>query len=1017
ILVGVLSFLYIPNVDPYPGYTPIREEFVDNTEYESLPDGERICPERHVNIFSNIFFSWMTPLMQKGYSRPITEKDVWRLDTWDQTETLNANWVCIFSILLHMNLNGTLVISKMQKLSKEGLQRTDKRIGLMSEVLAAMDTVKCYAWEGSFQSKIQSVRDDELSWFRKAQLLSACNMFILNSIPVVVTVISFGMFTLLGGDLTPARAFTSLSLFAVLRFPLFMLPNLITQVVNANVSLKRLEELFLAEERLLLPNPPLEPSLSAISIKNGTFSWDSKAEKPTLSNINIEIPVGSLVAVVGSTGEGKTSLISAMLGELPPVADVDAEVVVRGTVAYVPQVSWIYNSTVRDNILFGSPFVAARYERVIDVTALQHDLEVLTGGDLTEIGERGVNISGGQKQRVSMARAVYSNSDVYIFDDPLSALDAHVGRQVFDKCIKEELRGRTRVLVTNQLHFLPQVDRILLVHDGMVKEEGTFEELINNGVLFQSLMENAGKMEEHVEEKKDLEEPEEKGPPTNDEVNGMLKPVSHTTKGEKGKTVLVKQEERETGVVSWNVLMRYKDALGGLWVVMILFTCYVSTEVVRLLSSTWLSAWTDQSTPKTHGPGFYNLVYALLSFGQVLISLTNSYWLIISSLYAAKRLHDAMLHSILRSPMLFFHTNPIGRVINRFAKDLGDIDRNVAVYVNMFFSQGFQLISTFVLIGIISTISLWAIMPLLIVFYSAYLYYQSTSREVKRLDSISRSPVYAQFGEALNGLSTIRAYQAYDRMSNINGKSMDNNIRYTLVNMSANRWLGIRLETVGGLMIWLTATFAVMQNERAVDQVAFASSMGLLLSYALNITNLLTSSLRLGSLAENSLNAVERIGTYIDLPSEAPAVIENNRPPPGWPSSGSIKFEDVVLRYRPELPPVLHGLFFTISPSEKVGIVGRTGAGKSSMLHALFRIVELEKGRILIDGYDVAKFGLTDLRKVLGIIPQSPVLFSGTVRFNLDPFNEHNDANLWEALERAHLKDVIRRNSLGLDAE
>ncbi|XP_026390011.1 ABC transporter C family member 2-like [Papaver somniferum] len=1184
ILFGVLSIFYIPDVDPYPGYTPIREEFVDNTEYESLPDGEQICPERHVNVISKILFSWMTPLMQKGYSRPITEKDVWKLDTWDETETLNAKfqscwlkesqkprpWLLralnssvggrfwlggffkigndlsqfvgpvILSLLLQSMQKGeparigyiyafsiflgvalgvlseaqyfqnvmrvgyrlratlvaavfrkslrlthegrrkfpsgkitnlmttdaealqqicqqlhslwsapfrivisivllyselgvasllgsfmlvllfplqTFVISKMQKLSKEGLQRTDKRIGFMSEILAAMDTVKCYAWEGSFQSKIQSVRDDELSWFRKAQLLSACNVFILNSIPVVVTVISFGMFTLLGGDLTPARAFTSLSLFAVLRFPLFMLPNLITQVVNANVSLKRLEELFLAEERLLLPNPPLEPSLPAISIKNGNFSWDSKAEKPTLSNINLEIPVGCLVAVVGSTGEGKTSLISAMLGELPPAADVDAEVVVRGTVAYVPQVSWIYNATVRDNILFGSPFISARYAKAISVAALQHDLEVLPGGDLTEIGERGVNISGGQKQRVSMARAVYSNSDVYIFDDPLSALDAHVGRQVFDKCIKEELQGRTRVLVTNQLHFLPQVDRILLVHDGMVKEEGTFEELSNNGVLFRSLMENAGKMEEHVEEKKDPEKLEEKGPPTNGEVNGVLKSDSQTTKGEKGKTVLVKQEERETGVVSWNVLMRYKNAMGGLWVVIILFTCYISTEVLRIMSSTWLSAWTDQSTPKTHGPGFYNLVYALLSFGQVLISLLQSYWLIISSLYAAKKLHDAMLHSILRAPMLFFHSNPIGRVINRFAKDLGDIDRNVAVYVNMFFGQTFQLISTFVLIGIVSTISLWAIMPLLIVFYSAYLYYQSTAREVKRLDSISRSPVYAQFGEALNGLSTIRAYQAYDRMSNINGKSMDNNIRYTLVNISANRWLAIRLETLGGIMIWLTATFAVMQNERAVDQVAFASSMGLLLSYALNITNLLTGVLRLGSLAENSLNAVERIGTYVDLPSEAPAVIENNRPPPGWPSSGSIKFEDVVLRYRPELPPVLHGLSFTISPSEKVGIVGRTGAGKSSMLNALFRIVELERGRILIDDYDVAKFGLTDLRKVLGIIPQSPVLFSGTVRFNLDPFTEHNDADLWEALERAHLKDVIRRNSLGLDAE
>ncbi|KAH0451594.1 hypothetical protein IEQ34_018893 [Dendrobium chrysotoxum] len=926
----------------------------------------------------------------------------------------------------------TFVISKMQKLSKEGLQRTDKRIGLMNEVLAAMETVKCYAWERSFQAKVQSIRNDELSWFRKAQLLAACNSFILNSIPVVVTVISFGVFSLLGGDLTPAKAFTSLSLFAVLRFPLFMLPNLITQnfftaiplsnltvVVNANVSLKRLEDLFLTEERVLMPNPPLDPTLPAISIRDGYFSWDSKEERPTLSNVNLDISAGSLVAIVGGTGEGKTSLVSAMLGELPPKAGFNTTVVIRGSVAYVPQISWIFNASVRDNILFGSHFEARRYEEAIEVTALQHDLELLPGGDLTEIGERGVNISGGQKQRVSMARAVYSNSDVYIFDDPLSALDAHVGRQVFDRCIKETLRGKTRVLVTNQLHFLPNVDTIIVVHEGMVKEKGTFEELNSNGFLFRKLMENAGKMEEQVDEKKSENEGEEAATSTeNGEViksgNGL---ENKNTKGKNGKSVLIKQEERETGVVSFKVVDRYKNALGGLWVVMILFFCYVLTETLRISSSTWLSVWTDRSSPKRYGAGFYNLVYALLSFGQVLVTLTNSYWLIISSLYAAKRLHDAMLNSILRAPIVFFHTNPLGRIINRFAKDLGDIDRNVAIFVNMFLGQVSQLLSTFVLIGLVSTTSLWAIMPLLILFYAAYLYYQSTAREVKRLDSITRSPVYAQFGEALNGLSTIRAYKAYDRMARINGKSMDNNVRYTLVNMSANRWLAIRLETLGGIMIWFTASFAVMQNQRAENQKAFASTMGLLLSYALNITSLLTAVLRLASLAENSLNAVERVGNYIELPSEAPPVIESNRPPPGWPSSGTIDFQDVVLRYRPELPPVLHGISFRIAASEKIGIVGRTGAGKSSMINALFRMVELERGTILIDDCDVSKFGLWDLRNVLGIIPQSPVLFSGTVRFNLDPFNEHNDADLWEALERAHLKDVIRRNSLGLDAE
>ncbi|KAH9747856.1 ABC transporter C family member 2 [Citrus sinensis] len=1122
-LFGILILVYIPNLDPYPGYTIMQPEFVDNAEYEALPGGEHVCPERNAGILSRTYFGWMTPLLQLGYKKPITEKDVWKLDTWDQTEiliekcafiaslaiscprfskivavlnvdklssTLRNSWsveigndlsqfvgpvllnhllqsfgvlteaqyfqnvwrvgfrlrstlvaaifrktlrlthearkdfpsgkvtnmittdanalqqisqqlhglwsapfrITLSMVLLYQQLGvasllgslmlvlmvplQTFIISKMRKLTKEGLQWTDRRVSLTNEILAAMDTVKCYAWEKSFQSRVQSIRDDELSWFRKAQFLSAFNSFILNSIPVVVTVVSFGTFTLLGGDLTPARAFTSLSLFAV---------------VNANVSLQRLEELLLAEERILMPNSPLEPELPAVSIKNGNFSWDSKS--PTLSNINLDIPVGSLVAIVGGTGEGKTSLVSAMLGELPPLKD--ASVVIRGTVAYVPQISWIFNATLRKNILFGSEFDPAKYWKTIDVSALQHDLDLLPDRDLTEIGERGVNISGGQKQRVSMARAVYSNSDVYIFDDPLSALDAHVGRQVFNSCIKEELRGKTRILVTNQLHFLPHVDRIILVSEGMIKEEGTFEELSKHGRLFQKLMENAGKMEEMEErEEKDdsINSNQEVSKPVANQVvqvNEFPKNESYTKKGKRGRSVLVKQEERETGIVSGSVLTRYKNALGGLWVIMILFACYLSTEVLRISSSTWLSFWTDQSTSKNYNPGFYIAIYTILAFGQVTVTLLNSYWLIISSLRAAKRLHDSMLNSILRAPMLFFHTNPIGRVINRFSRDL----------------------------GIVSTISLWAIMPLLILFYAAYLYYQSTAREVKRLDSITRSPVYAQFGEALNGLSTIRAFKAYDRMAKINGKSMDNNIRFTLANTSSNRWLTIRLETLGGIMIWLIATFAVMQNGRAENQVAFASTMGLLLSYTLNITNLLSGVLRQASRAENSLNAVERVGTYIDLPSEAPGMVESNRPPPAWPSSGSIKFEDVVLRYRPELPPVLHGLSFTVSPSEKVGIVGRTGAGKSSMLNALFRIVELERGKISIDGCDVSKFGLTDLRKVLSIIPQSPVLFSGTVRFNLDPFNEHTDADLWEALERAHLKDVIRKNSFGLAAE
>ncbi|KAI9096017.1 hypothetical protein K1719_026164 [Acacia pycnantha] len=1184
VLFGILLLVYIPSLVPYAGYVTAQEDFHENAEYEPLRGEQEVCPERYVNVFSRLSFGWMTPLMGQGYRKPITENDVWKLDTWDQTDTLfekfrkcwmlecqrskpwllralnnslgkrfwwggvykifydlsqfvgpillnnllksmqrgDPSWIgyiyafCMFvgvsfgvlcegqyfqcvmrvgfrlrstlvagvfykslrlthedrskfssgkimnmittdasalqqvcqqlhglwsspfriilaMVLLYQQLGvasliglmmlvlmipmQTIVLSKMRKFVREGQQQTDKRVSLMNEILTAMDTVKCYAWETSLESRVQSIRDDELLWFRHAQLLSALNSFMLNSIPVLVTITTFGVFTLLGGDLTPARAFTSLSLFAVLRFPLNMLPSLLSQAVNANVSLHRLQELFVAEERILKPNPPLVPGLPAISIQNGYFSWDTKMENPVLSDINLEIPIGSLVAIVGGTGQGKTSLVSAMIGELPPLANANA--IIRGTVAYVPQISWIFNATVRENILFGSKFEYERYQKVIDVTALQHDINLLPGRDFTEIGERGVNISGGQKQRVSLARAVYSNSDVYIFDDPLSALDSHVAQTVFKRCIKEELQGKTRILVTNQLHFLPQVDHIILIREGVIEEQGTFEKLSRSGPQFQKLMENAGKMEEKLNHKNDRDVCDKTNfpPATNDAILETPNGTSHKKKGKSQKSMLIKEEERETGVVSWKVLTRYQSALGGLWAVLVLFTCYVMTEILRISSSTWLSVWTNKSTAAGYERGYFNLIYALLSFGQVVVTLVNSYWMIISSLHAAKRLHDAMLHNILRAPMVFFHTNPVGRILNRFARDLGDIDRNIANFMSMFLTQFWQLLSTFVLIGSVSSLSLWAIMPLLTLFYGAYLYYQTTSREVKRLDSITRSPVYAQFAEALNGLASIRAYKAYDKIAQISGKFMDNNIRFTLMNISSNRWLTIRLGTLGGLMIWLIATFAVVQNATAQNQAIFASTMGLLLTYALNITNILTRVLRQASSAENSLNAVERVDTYIELETEAPAIIEGNRPPPGWPSSGSIEFEDVVLRYRPELPPVLHGLSFRVSPTEKVGIVGRTGAGKSSMLNALFRIVELQKGRIIIDGCDISKFGVKDLRKVLTVIPQSPVLFSGTVRFNLDPFSEHTDAELCEALERAHLKDVISRNSFGLDFE
>lgn len=1162
----------------------------DEGTYEELPGAERgSFPERGANVISWLLFGWMGPLMKLGFRRPIEEKDVWKLDEWDRTETLQRtfqrHWeaelrrekpwllraltktlglrfllggfckigndaaqfvgpvflslllqsmqngeppmksyiyvVCIFvgallgviseaqyfqnvmrtgfrarSVVvaavfrksLRLTHNGrrgfttgkinnlmttdaemlqqicqvlhglwsapvrvfgsvfllyqqlgvsssllgavllllmfpvqTFVIKRSQRYTREGLQCTDRRIGLMNEILAGMDIVKCYVWEDSFKKKVGEVRKDEIGWFRKAQILGALNTLLLSGVPILVAVTAFGLYVFIGGNLTPAKAFTSLSLFAILRFPLHMFPNLITQTVNANVALTRLQDLLVAEERLLEDNPPLVGGLPAVSIRNGTFSWDPDAEKPTLSAVDLDVPTGSFVAVVGATGEGKTSILSAILGEIPAAAGSTGEVALRGRVAYVPQVSWIFNATVRDNVLFGAPFDAVRYNEAIRVSALEQDLGSFPAGDLTEIGERGVNISGGQKQRVSIARAVYADADVYIFDDPLSALDAHVAKEVFDSCMKEHLHGKTVILATNQLHFLAHVDKIFLVRKGVIEEQGTFEELLASGPVFQALMENAGSLEDTViDEVTDGEDhagqDKSAGGDSQNNVRGSRKEQqikdANTTKA---KSMLTTTEEREKGVISVKVLQRYYTAMGGVWVLVILFGLYVAAEVNRLLTSTWLSIWTDETKSTAHSANYYNGIYALFSFGQVLITLMNTFWLVFSSLTAAQRLHNGMLDAILRAPMSFFHSNPLGRVINRFAKDTGDIDRTVLIISNMFLTFLFQLFSTFILIGIVSSLSLWAVMPLLISFYTAYVYFQATAREVKRLDSVSRSPVYAQFSEALNGLATIRAFKAHGRLAETNGAAMDNNIRFTLLTMSANRWLSIRLEFLGGVMILITAVLAVLGNSRAADQAALASQMGLLLSYALNITNLMTAVLRLASAAENSFNAVERVGTYTDITPEAPAVIEDNRPVASWPKAGNVEFNQVVMRYRPHLPAVLNQVSFIVKPHEKIGIAGRTGAGKTSLTNALFRIVEIERGQIVIDNIDISKIGLADLRKKLGIIPQFPVPFSGSIRFNLDPFNQHSDVEIWEALERAHLKEVVRRSSSGLD--
>ncbi|CAL8468910.1 g8451 [Coccomyxa elongata] len=916
-----------------------------------------------------------------------------------------------FCVLLLLMPTQAYLVRIGVRLQKEALQFTDERGKLEGELLNGIDVVKCNSWEWSMWDRIQAVRNQELGTLWRSFIVQALFGFTLNTIPVLVSVLTFGVYVLLGNKLTAAEAFTSLALFTVLRMPLFQLPQLITQLVNARVALNRLQEFLSAPQqppaRAL---PPAEPGEAAVRVA-GEFTWD-RAAPASLVDIDLSVPAGALVAVVGQTGSGKSSLLSAALNLMQQVHGPD--VVVRGKVAYIPQAAFIYNATVRENILFGQPFEEERYQRAIEAAALGPDLAQLSAGDLTELGDRGVNVSGGQKQRISLARATYADADVILLDDPLSALDAQVAREVFNKCLMGELRNKTRILVTNQLQFVSPADTAIFMCGGQIAEIGSYSSLMSRGKSFAQLMSQAEAEQdgEKVKEASDVANAAFEGGTA---PNGAAAPretpppaLKDKASGKDGQ--LTEKEARATGRISLKVLNFYINAMGGKLRFSILMSWFVIVEAARVSATVWLSYWTDtvdQPGGAPHGPLWYLMIYTIISGIQVLFVLMSQFLLKSLSLAAARSLHNCMLRQLLRAPMAFFHTTPLGRIINRLTKDTVDADKNLADFAAFFLRSLLQLASTIVLIGVVTPFALPALVPILLVFYFLYQYFQASVREVKRLDSISRSPVYSSIGEALAGLATIRAFRAEQRLCARNADLVDNSVVMSLVNMSMNRWLSVRLETLGALAALAAAVLTV-------EQRGAASTFGLVLSYALSITMLTSMTVRLASVAENAFNAVERISEFCDLPQEAPEEIRYTKPD-GWPDKGRVEFNGVQMRYRDGLPLVLKGLSVQIAAGSRCGVVGRTGAGKSSLINCLFRLQELCGGSIVIDCVDIAKMGLKQLRSSMAIIPQVPVLFTGTLRFNLTPFGEHSDAECWAALRRAHLSEMVEATPLGLD--
>nr|CAD98883.1 ABC protein [Phanerodontia chrysosporium] len=920
------------------------------------------------------------------------------------------------------------------KLRKKTNIWTDSRAKTLLEVLGAMRVVKYFSYEVPFLKKIYEMRKNELKGIKVIQVARSGNIALAFSIPVLAATLSFVTYTGTAHNFNVAVIFASFSLFQLLRQPLMFLPRALSSTTDAQTALVRLTELFKAP---LMDRAPfdVDPSQKlALEVRDATFEWEeslaTKEAKEALANskgkrgkgpaaakamdakddsppfqvrsVTMLVPRGSLVAIVGAVGSGKSSLLLGLIGEMRKLG---GHVSFGGPVAYCAQTAWIQNATLRENITFGLPFDEDRYWKAVEDASLIPDLQVLADGDLTEIGEKGINLSGGQKQRVNIARALYHDADIVLFDDPLSAVDAHVGRALFNDAIIGALRnrGKTVILVTHALHFLSQCDYIYTIDNGYISAQGKYYDLLEHDVTFAKLMKEFGGEDKHEEEVEAEEAAMAQVPASNPDVEeAKLKSEDIERKGAgtgKLEGRLIVAEKRSTGSVSWKVYGAYLQA--GRWMLTIpwLLLFMVLMQASQILNSYTLVWWEGNTWHRPNS--FYQTLYACLGIGQALFTFLLGVAMDEMGAYVSKNLHHDAIKNIFYAPMSFFDTTPTGRILSIFGKDIDNIDNQLPVSMRLFILTVANVIGSVLIITVLEHYFLIAAVFIAVGYQYFAAFYRESARELKRLDSMLRSFLYAHFAESLSGLPTIRSYGEIPRFLHDNEYYTDLEDRAAFLTVTNQRWLAIRLDFLGGLMTFVVAMLAVA----AVSGINPAQ-IGLVLTYTTSLTQSCGVVTRQSAEVENYMASVETVTHYShgkNIAQEAPHEIPENKPPAEWPRDGAIEFNNIVMRYRPGLPYVLKGITLSIRGGEKIGVVGRTGAGKSSLMLALFRIVELAGGSITIDGIDISKISLRDLRTKIAIIPQDPLLFSGTIRSNLDPFNMYDDARLWDALRRSYL--------------